>query len=204
MVFEAGTAQAHTLSDWPTSGTVTVFDTEFTAWEGSQARNWAEPWETTELVEIGAVRCDSATFAILDSFQVLVLPKRNPVLSDYFVTLTGITQADLEENGVPLPEAVAGFETFTETSDVILSNGGDADVFVESFACYGLPCPLNFRKFLNIQPALLALFPGRPSISSVEIPHLAGVDFVFKAHEALEDARAIATALAKLRVDGCI
>lgn len=204
MVFEEGTAQARILSHWPKTGTVTVFDTEFTAWEGSQARNWSEPWESIELVEIGAVRCDAATFGILDSFQVLVLPKRNPVLSDYFVALTGITQADLDEKGVPLPRAVVDFETFTETSDFILANGGDADVFIESFACYELPCPLNFRKFHDIQPALMALFPGRASISSTEISHLAGVDFVFKAHEALEDATAIATALAKLRADGRI
>jgi len=204
MSFDDNRITAQTLVHWPTTGTITIFDTEFTAWEGSQARNWSEPWEFIELVEIGAVRTDAATFTVQDTFQVLVHPKKNPVLSAYFTDLTGITQADLDARGQTLPQAVTLFEAFVANSDTVLSNGGDADVFNQSFACHELDCPMDFSLYWNIQPALLKLFPGNRSISSATLPELAGAEFVFKAHEALEDALAIAAALKHLRADGRI
>lgn len=204
MAFEVEKMRARVLTEWPTDGTAIIFDTEFTAWDGSQARNWSEPWEAVELVEIGAVRVDAATFDILDTFQVLVLPKKNPVLSAYFTELTGISQADLESNGIMLPDAIELFEAFAARSLSILSNGTDAAVFVESFECYNLICPMDFENYFDIQPALLRLFPGNESISSANLPRLAGVDFVFRAHEALEDSIAISTALKHLRAAGRI
>ena len=54
MSFDDTKTKARELVEWPSFGTVTIFDTEFTAWEGSQDRNWSEPWEAVELVEIGA------------------------------------------------------------------------------------------------------------------------------------------------------
>lgn len=204
MAFDIEKARARILTEWPTDGTSIIFDTEFTAWEGSQARNWSETWEAVELVEIGAVRVNASTFNILDTFQVLVFPKKNRVLSTYFTDLTSITQDDLEAKGLPLPDAINLFEDFIAASPFVLSNGGDADVIVESFDCYNLICPMDFERYFDIQPMLLRMFPGNESISSANLPRLAGVDFVFRAHEALEDSIAIATALKHLRADGRI
>ena len=33
-----------------------LFDTEFTAWEGSQNRNWSLCWEHRELISISALK----------------------------------------------------------------------------------------------------------------------------------------------------
>lgn len=33
-----------------------IFDTEYTAWEGSNERNWSEGWEEKELVKIAAMK----------------------------------------------------------------------------------------------------------------------------------------------------
>ena len=70
-------------------GRAVVFDLEFTAWEGSMANRWSRPGEFTELVQIGAVRVDARTFAVEAEMDVLVKPRLNPVLSEYFVQLTG-------------------------------------------------------------------------------------------------------------------
>ena len=37
------------------TNTVLFFDTEYTSWEGSISRNWSEPNEFKEIVQIGAV-----------------------------------------------------------------------------------------------------------------------------------------------------
>ena len=42
---------------------VVVFDTEFTAWQGSMERGWSGPGEHKEIVQIGAVLLDARTLA---------------------------------------------------------------------------------------------------------------------------------------------
>lgn len=204
MAFDSSKSPARKLEHWPKSGEITIFDTEFTAWEGSQARGWSEPWEAIELVEIGAAIVDASTFEVSDTFQILVFPKKNPVLSTYFTELTGISQADLERRGVPLSDAVKKFETFSSGSSFILSNGEDADVFISSYECHGLACPINFSRYRDIQPALVELYPDRKSVASGELPALTGAEYSFKAHEALDDALSIAAGLKALRNAGRI
>ena len=76
---------------WPAEGFVAV-DLKYTSWEGSLERGWSRPHEHREVVQIGAVRLDAGNgFAEVDALDVLVRPQRNPVLSEYFVALTGIT-----------------------------------------------------------------------------------------------------------------
>ena len=82
-----------------TSPTITIFDLEYTAWECSMARHWLTPGEFKEVVQIGAVKLDADSFAILDEFESLVVPRINPVLSPYFEKLTGITSRQVSRNG---------------------------------------------------------------------------------------------------------
>ena len=35
---------------------IIIFDTEFTAWEGSAQRNWSFDWEYREIIQIAAVK----------------------------------------------------------------------------------------------------------------------------------------------------
>ena len=95
-----------------TSPTITIFDLEYTAWECSMARHWLTPGELREVVQIGAVRLDADSFAILDTFEALVVPRVNPVLSPYFEKLTGITSRQLIRDGMDFSTAYAGFLAF--------------------------------------------------------------------------------------------
>lgn len=45
---------------------IIIFDTEFTAWEGSQDRNWSRPNEFQEIVQIGALLVETKDFTELD------------------------------------------------------------------------------------------------------------------------------------------
>ena len=54
--------------------TLTIFDLEYTAWECSMARHWLAPGEFKEVVQIGAVKLDADSLAVLDEIDLLVRP----------------------------------------------------------------------------------------------------------------------------------
>jgi inhibitor of KinA sporulation pathway (predicted exonuclease) len=89
-----------------------IFDTEFTAWQGSMERRWAGPGEYREVVQIGAVAIDVETFAETASFSILIKPIHNPVLSAYLVNLTRITNQRLQNEGTDFHSGVAKFVEF--------------------------------------------------------------------------------------------
>ena len=63
--------------------TFIIFDTEFTAWEGSQERKWKGVNEYRELVQISAIRVKKKgnTIAITKKLNLYALPRINPMLS---------------------------------------------------------------------------------------------------------------------------
>ena len=137
-------------------GLTTIFDLEFTAWEGSAARGWSGPDEYREIVQIGAVRVDGGNaFAEVDRFTAYVRPVKNPVLSDYFVSLTGITQADVDRHGVSFPEALAAFSEFV----------GDDGAAVVSNDALPITAPLTRTAPSTASPA-----PSTPTDSSTSGP----------------------------------
>ena len=70
-----------------------IMDLEWTSWEGAHQRQWSGPGEEMEIVQIGALKIkDDETLTETDSFDVLVTPRINPGLSDYFIQLTAITR----------------------------------------------------------------------------------------------------------------
>jgi inhibitor of KinA sporulation pathway (predicted exonuclease) len=76
----------------PASGMFIIADLEYTSWECALESGWSAPGQFREIVQIGAVRVDAGDgFAEMAHFSMLVRPTINPELSDYFVTLTGIT-----------------------------------------------------------------------------------------------------------------
>ena len=76
----------------PASGMIIIADLEYTSWEGALESGWSAPGQFREIVQIGAVRVDAGDgFVEMAHFSMLVRPTINPELSDYFVTLTGIT-----------------------------------------------------------------------------------------------------------------
>lgn len=192
------------LSEWPQDGIVTVFDLEYTAWSGSQARGWSEPWEHKEVIQIGAVDVDAgAGFETRGSFSVLVRPVRNPRLSDYITELTGITDAMIAADGVGLAEALDGLADFAEGP--LLNFGGDGMVLRGNCTLVGIAMPLAPGCIVNLGPALCrALGADYWTTSSSDLPTLAGLDVPGRRHDALADAHAIAAVMRSLRSNSLI
>ena len=93
-----------------------VFDLEFTAWEGSVAHRWSRPGEFTELVQIGALLVDARSFAVEREMDLLVKPRLNPVLSEYLVKLTGITNEELAARGVDFARRLSRASSTSRTA----------------------------------------------------------------------------------------
>ena len=195
---------ASPFRDFPSRGAVVVFDLEITAWEGSLARNWSGPGEFMEIVQIGAVKLDaSMPMAELASFEVLVKPEKNPVLSDYFIDLTGITNEDLGRGGMPLDEAVSRFAGFIGDAGLVVSNGNDWCDLVLNVEWAGMKWPFANGLFANMRPRLAEALglPESQTVSSTLPQHL-GHTAMPDAHTGLGDARAIAFAVRELRARG--
>ena len=183
--------------DFP-DATVAVLDLEWTAWDGSRARRWAGPGEHREIVQIGAVRLDGRRGLVeIGDFEILVRPRINPRLSDYFVNLTGLDQARLDAEGVEFPLALAALRHFIgDDVATVYSYGTDGGVIAENCRLAGLDNPFASGLFESVGP-FLAQGLGQPegSFSSGDLPKLLGFPAPGIAHTALSDARAIAQAL---------
>jgi ERI1 exoribonuclease 2 len=71
-----------------------VVDFEATCWpKGMQAK-----WRTHEIIEFPAILLNLETGEVEAEFHRYVKPEENPILSDFCVELTGITQSTVDQS----------------------------------------------------------------------------------------------------------
>ena len=139
-----------------------VFDTEYTSWKGCQENGWHDG-QKKEIVQVGAIKV-SDKLEILGSFSVLCKPSINPVLSDYFVDLTHITNAQVKKDGKSFREIYDRFTKFVG-KDICYSHGwgaeyfnkSDGDIIDENLKLYGLSARKKI-KYRNIAPIFKQLY----------------------------------------------
>ena len=77
---------------------------------------------------------------VVDQLKLTVKPRLNPTLSQYLINLTGITQREVDEDGVTLSEALRSFYVFCggAWSNFLptASFGGDHEVLLENIALH--------------------------------------------------------------------
>ena len=186
------------------SGPVVIFDLEMTAWEGSVVRDWCLDGEHPEIVQIGAVRLrPTPELEEIDTLDLLVRPRINPVLSDYLVALTGLNDAMVAEQGLTFAAALARFQGFCGASGDILSFGRDRDFLLRNCALDGLLCRIDGTRFRNVKPYVQhVLDPEGHGLTSGGLPRALGLPAPGPAHNALADVRAVAGALRHLSAAG--
>jgi inhibitor of KinA sporulation pathway (predicted exonuclease) len=172
-----------------------VFDLEYTTWEGALARNWNRPGEHREVVQIGAVRLDG-TLTETASLSLLVRPRVNPILSDYFINLTGISQSQIEEHGIPFPTALARFVDFAGDLP-FASNGPDDMVLMENCRLCAVDFPFAGRCH-NLSGLFAEKLGGGHHVVSSTLPAKLETEATGAAHDGLADARAVALTLRRL------
>ena len=190
---------ARTMTRHPTE--VVVFDTEFTAWQGSMERGWSGPGEHKEIVQIGAVLLDARTLAERRAFSVLVRPVRNPVLSDYLVQLTRITNERLAREGVDFPAALARFLEFAGERP-LHSYGRDDRIIAANATLLSRPHLWPGLTATNLKDWLLKVGIPLAGVYSGMLAQHVGAASQGIAHDALIDARSLAEAVRFLVAKG--
>lgn len=176
---------------------LTIFDLEFTAWDGSLARHWLGPGEFKEVVQIGAVRLNLESLALEDSFDCLVRPRINANVSDYLENLTGISNARLAAEGVDFEIAYRRFVDFAR-GGIIAAFGHDEWVLEENIRLYGLKGLPLMPQFMELREWFADRGIDPRGMHSCDIGPKLGVPFEGRPHDALCDARSIAAGMAVL------
>ncbi len=194
-------AGSHSRGPPLASPTLTVFDLEYTAWECSMARRWLAPGEFKEVVQIGAVKLDADSFAVLAEFDVLVRPRINHKLSPYFESLTGITNARLAREGRDFETAYQRFVDFAGCGP-IAAFGRDEQVLEHNLRLYGLTALRPLPLFYDLRGWFAALGIDPRGMHSCDLGPALGLPFAGRIHNALDDARSIAGAMAAMASRG--
>lgn len=132
-----------------------IFDTEFTAWEGSMQRNWNKDYEKKELVQISGLKIKKIdnSLRVIDTINIFIKPKVNPVLSKYFIDLTGITQRLIESYGVHFLIGINYFYKFSKNDNneflPMYSYGNDYSVIKENLIIHNFKHNSRFYNWGN-------------------------------------------------------
>ena len=177
-----------------------ILDTEYTSWEGSMRRNWSESWEARETVQIAAMLVEQEPeFAQLSSFSVTLRPKKNPVLSEYFTALTGITQSDLDSS-IEYEEAIKLIVDLSEGGSLPIYTWGDGDEssLKETAAIQGQRFPTELNAMKDVRDVFEALDVSTAGYQSGTIYQALKLPSPGQAHNALDDVLSIFVSLKSL------
>ena len=171
-----------------------VFDTEFTAWQGSMARRWSGPAEHREIVQIGAVAIDANSFVETASFSILIKPVHNPVLSDYLVALTRISNERLTAEATDFVSGVGAFVAFV-AGRRLFCYGRDDKVIAANAKLLGERTVWPRVTAFDLKDWLLQIgIPLAGVHSGALAEHVGGVSQGV-GHDALVDSRSLAAAI---------
>ncbi len=139
-----------------------IFDTEYTSWKGCLENGW-QGSHKKEIVQIAAIKL-SNKLEVLDSFNVLCKPIVNPVLSDYFINLTHITNDQIEKYGETFQENYNSFLEFVG-NDICYSHSwiydykhkSDGKIIEDNLELYNLQTHKKL-KYRNIAPIFKQLY----------------------------------------------
>jgi len=182
---------------------IVIFDTEYTTWDGAQQRRWTGISEYKEIIQIGAVKASWPDGNISNTLTLTIKPKINPVLSDYCMGLTHLTQGDID-NGLPFQAALNGFLSFVAGCPS-LSYGNDAAILAENIVL-NKSDPLSFYgkdspSFVNIKYWIHRAIPEATNVTSGNLWTLLDnkpPNQFIGAHKALSDCLSILSVLLKL------
>ena len=150
--------------------TYCLFDTEYTTWKDAMPRRWGGDGQHRELVQIAAALVvPGQAWESLRTFNVLVKPEVNPVLDDYAVQLLGITQDQLERDGLMTEAALGRFADFV--GDVpCYSNGMDINIIAETCGLQKVLMPLEPRQFHSLSRPMYEALEARFTFVRADYP----------------------------------
>ncbi len=109
---------------------IIITDSEYTTWKDALQTGWSGPGQHREIVQLAAARVTSDFSKVIETIDLMVVPKINPKLSPFFIELTGIKQTAVDNHGMSFPARLDQFWSFSEngTLPVICMNADEAVV----------------------------------------------------------------------------
>ena len=178
-----------------------LYDTEFTAWPGSQQCNWSREGEYKEVIQLAALKVQIADNKLiqLSSLNVLVRPNRNPKLSDYIKELTGIEQSLIDDHGIDFESCAKQFMEFNELGSIrCFSWGSDRKILAENYRLNGLEWDYHPQTFVDLKHRLFQLGLDYRKVPSGGLANAVDVELEGHIHNALYDVKSIAAFLNEL------
>ena len=177
-----------------------VLDMEWNQpWPGSPSAKKVLPVQIRgEIIQIGAVRIVNDR-EVADEFQVLIRPKYYRRLNRRVSKLTGIKEAQLLENGIPFPEAMARFRKWCGESVVFLTWGfDDISILRENLQLFGMDTDWT-DQWYNAQMIFNAQTDGSNAQKALKTAmEIFEIEATRPAHDALGDAYHTALICARL------
>ena len=177
-----------------------VLDMEWNQpWPGSPSSRKVLPVQIRgEIIQIGAVRVTEDQ-QVADEFQVLIKPKYYRRLNRRVSKLTGIKEAELRDNGVPMVEAMEQFRKWCGEDVIFLTWGfDDITILRENLRLYGMD-ETWVSRWYNAQMIFNAQTDGSTAQKALKTAmEIFEIEATRPAHDALGDAYHTALICAKL------
>lgn len=194
--------------------TAIIFDCEFLCLEGSQRRFWCAAHDPDPVIaQIGAVRLGlEDDFPLLGMHRAYIRPvdrfgNRYP-LDPFFTELTGITEDNMDTEGVALGEALADVDRFS--GGARFWSWGKDELNMVAISCYvaGIQPSIAANRFDNAVKLLIAAGMPVEDLAKTPSNRLAeyyGVEHPpLRGHDALDDALSVAYTLQHLMKAGML
>ena len=175
------------------SHTYIIVDTEYTTFPGALESDWSLPGQQKEIIQIAAIKVDQ-NFNEMGKIDLLAKPVLNPVLSSLFIDLTGITQQDVDQNGLSFSEALEQFYYFCDLgkTPVICMNSDETVLRKNCALSGGIIYPFK-NSFHRLRPYLERLGVDTQTHSSGDLHTLTPQPLASaQTHYALHDVRSMA------------
>tara|TARA_B100001057_G_scaffold499018_1_gene608033 strand:- start:526 stop:1104 length:579 start_codon:yes stop_codon:yes gene_type:complete len=179
-----------------------IVDLEWTSWkENYSGKNFEiekrKNWQKKEIIQIGAIKFNK-NYKILDSLNLYVNPHFNPILSNYIINLTNITNKLIEKKGLDFIEANKKLLNFSKNC-TLLSNGNDGEVLKKNY--YYNKINFNGLKIINIKKIFEKKYNiPKNFLHSPKIKAFYGYKYRKEdAHNALKDCKSVLLAIKKMK-----
>ncbi|BAZ52749.1 exonuclease RNase T and DNA polymerase III [Nostoc sp. NIES-4103] len=161
--------------------------------EATCCNNGSIPSHEMEIIEIGAVMLNRATWEIDSEFQQFIQPVRHPQLTSFCTELTSIRQQDI--NQAPLfPEAISAFRKWIELfpNHIFCSWGNyDKKQFLQDCQFHNLPYPFT-QEHINIKKEFSEYIGVSKGFGMAKALEFLGIELKGTHHRGIDDARNIA------------
>jgi len=179
--------------------TIIIRDTEYTTREWAPERNWSWPNEFREIVHIWAIMVDIKTRQEISSFSIFIKPIKNPIVSDYFINLTKITQEEIDTQWKDFVTAVNEFVQWAGDTIELYAYGKDEIILAENCGLHNITLPfIRKSRFKNIVDVFLKNNIQATQYHSGTINQYFNIPNNETEHNALADARNVLHSLQEL------